>query len=44
MLFLLSYKAMDIIFSGVSIPTIVMLSVAVSISTFNAYKSSSSSY
>ena len=44
MLSLLSYKAMDIIFSKVSIPAIVILSIAVLISTSNIYKNSSSSY
>ena len=44
MLSLLSYKAIDIIFSGVSVPAIIILSVAVLISVFNIYKSSSSSH
>ena len=45
MLSLLFYKAIDIIFSGVFIPpTIIILFVAVLISTFNIYKSLSSSY
>ena len=44
MLSLLSCKAIDTIFSGVFVPAIVILSVAVLIFTFNIYKSSSSSY
>ena len=44
MLSLLFYKAIDIIFSEVSIPAIIMLSIAILISAFNAYKSLSSSY
>ena len=44
MFFLLSYKVMDIIFSGVSIPAIIILFVAVLISAFIAYKSLFSSY
>ena len=44
MLSLLSYKAINTILSGVSIPAIIILSVAVLISTFNIYKSLSSSY
>ena len=44
MLSLLFYKAINIIFSGVSIPTIIILSVAVLISAFNAYKSLSFFY
>ena len=44
MLSLLFYKAINIIFSKVSIPAIVMLSIAVLISAFNIYKSLSSFY
>ena len=44
MLSLSSYKVIDIVFSGVFVPTIVMLFVAVLISIFIAYKSSFSSY
>ena len=44
MLSLLSREAIDIIFSKVSVPAIVILFVAMSISTFNAYKSLSSFY
>ena len=44
MLSLLSRKAINIIFSGVFIPAIVMLSVAVLISTSVIYKSLSSFY
>ena len=44
MLSLLFYKAIDTVFSGVSIPAIVILSVAVSISTSNIYVSLFSSY
>ena len=44
MLSLLFCKAMDTVFSKVSIPAIVMLSVAMSISVSDAYKSLSSSY
>ena len=44
MLSLLSCKAIDTVFSGVFIPAIVILSVAVLISTSNMYKSSSSFY
>ena len=44
MLSLLSYKAMDVIFSKISIPAIVILFVAVLISTFNIYKSLSFFY
>ena len=35
---------MDTVFSGVSIPTTAMLSIAVLVSTFNVYISSSVSY
>ena len=44
MLSLLFYKVIDTVFNGVFIPAIIMLSVAMLISTFNIYKSSSSSY
>ena len=44
MLSLLSREAINIIFSGVSIPAIIILSMAVSTSAFNIYKSSSSFY
>ena len=44
MLSLLSYKITDIIFSGVSVPTIIILFIAVSISTFNIYVRSLSFY
>ena len=44
MVSLLSYKAIDTVSSGVSMPAIIILSVAVSISTFNAYIRSSVSY
>ena len=44
MLFLLFYKAIDTIFSGVFILIIVILSVVVLISAFNVYKSLSSFY
>ena len=44
MLSLSSYKAIDAIFNRVSIPAIIILSVAVLIFTFNIYKSLSSSY
>ena len=44
MLFLLSYKVINTIFSGVSMPAIVMLSVAMSISVFNIYISLFFSY
>ena len=44
MLSLLFYKAINIIFNGVSIPAIIMLSVAVSISVSNAYESLFSFY
>ena len=40
----LSYKAMDAISSGVLIPTTVILSVTVSVFTFNISVSFSSSY
>ena len=40
MLSLLFYKAIDAVFSGVSIPIIIMLSIAISISAFNIYTSS----
>ena len=40
MLFLLFYKVIDAVFSRVSIPAIVILSVAVSISAFNIYERS----
>ena len=41
---LLSYKVIDTVFSGVSIPAIVILFMAVLISAFIIYKSLSSSY
>ena len=44
MLFSLFHKVIDAIFSGVSIPAIVMLSIAVLISAFNAYIRSLSSF
>ena len=44
MLSLLFYKVINAIFSRVSIPAIIILSVAMLISTFNIYKSLSSSY
>ena len=44
MLSLLSYKAMDAVFSGVLISTTIILSVAVSVSAFNVSVSSFSSY
>ena len=44
MLSLLSYKVINTVFSGVSIPAIIMLSVAVLISVFNVYESLSFSY
>ena len=44
MLSLSFYKVINIIFSGISIPAIIILSVAVLIFTFNIYKSSSFSY
>ena len=44
MLSLLSYKAIDTVFSRVFIPAIVILSIAVSISTSNIYMSFSISY
>ena len=44
MLSLLSYKVMDIIFSKVFIPAIIMLFIAMSIFAFIMYKSLSSSY
>ena len=44
MLSLLSYKVIDIIFSEVFVPTIIILSVAILISAFNMYKSLSFSY
>ena len=44
MLSLLFYKVIDTVFSGVSMPAIVMLSVAVLIFAFNIYKSLFSSY
>ena len=44
MLSLLFYKVIDIISSGVSIPAIIILSVAMLISAFNIYKSLFSSY
>ena len=40
----LSREAINTVFSKVSIPAIVILSIAVSISTFNAYVSSASFY
>ena len=39
MLSLLSYKVINIIFSRVSIPAIIILSITVLISAFNIYKS-----
>ena len=44
MLSLLFYKAIDTVFSKVFMPAIVILSVVVSISALNIYKSSSSFY
>ena len=44
MLSLLSYKVIDTISSRVFVPAIIILSVAVLISVFNIYKSSSSFY
>ena len=44
MLSSLSRKAMDAIFSGVSMPATIVLSIAVSVSAFNIYISSSISY
>ena len=44
MLSLLSYKAMDAVSSGVLIPTTVILSVAILVSTFNISASSFSFY
>ena len=44
MLSFLAYKVIDIIFSGVSIPAIIILFIAVLISASNIYKSLSSSY
>ena len=44
MLSLLFYKVIDTVFSRVSVPAIIILSIAVLISTFNIYKSSSSFY
>ena len=44
MLSLLFRKAIDAISSGVSVPAIIILSIAVSISTSIVYKSLSSSY
>ena len=44
MLSLLSYKAMDTVFSGVSVPAIIILFVAVSISISDAYESLFSFY
>ena len=44
MLFLLFYKVMDIIFSKVFIPAIIMLFMAVLISVSDAYKSLFFSY
>ena len=44
MLSLLSYKVINIIFSGVSIPAIIILFVAVLISASNMYKSLFFSY
>ena len=44
MLFLLSYKAINIIFSGVSMPAIIILSIAILIFISVIYKSLSSSY
>ena len=41
---LLSYKAMDAVFSGVSVPVTVILSIAVLVSTSNISVSFSSSY
>ena len=42
MLSFLSREAINIIFSGVSMPAIIILSIAILISTFNIYESSSS--
>ena len=44
MLSLLSYKVIDTVFSGVSIPAIIILSITVSISVFIIYESLFSSY
>ena len=44
MLSLLSYKAVNAVFSGVSVPAIIILFITVLISTSNIYKSLSSSY
>ena len=44
MLSLLSYKVIDTVFNRVFIPTIVILSVAISVFIFNIYASSSVSY
>ena len=44
MLSLLFYKAIDAIFSGVSVPAIIILFITILISAFIAYKSLSSSY
>ena len=44
MLSLLFYKVIDTVFSGVSVPAIIILFIVVSISAFNAYKSLSFSY
>ena len=44
MLSLLFYKAINTVFSGIFIPAIIILSVAVLISIFNIYKSLSSFY
>ena len=37
MLSSLSYKVIDVVFSGVSVPAIIILSITMSIFTFNAY-------
>ena len=44
MLSLSSYKAINTVFNEVFVPAIVILSIAMLISTFNAYKSLSSFY
>ena len=44
MLSLLSYKVIDAVFNKVSMPAIVILSIAVPISAFSAYISFTSSY
>ena len=44
MLFLLSYNVINTVFSGVSIPAIVILLVIILISAVNTYKSLSSFY